>query len=119
MKKARKVDDKAGKDDISQSGSDDSDPGFDYEGDKNEAGYPHGQGLATYTNGDTYKGSWVDRKREGDGTYTYANKNTYEGQWADDEMHGGGVMTYAADGRKEKGEWVRGVSQGPTIQPAA
>lgn len=56
----------------------------------------NGKVTATYTNGDTYQGDFVEGVREGSGTYTYTNKLpeggevpiTYSGQWLENEKSG-------------------------------
>ena len=45
--------------------------GNKYVGDLQD-GQPHGRGEMTYSNGDTYKGSFVNGKRSGDGRLTHA-----------------------------------------------
>lgn len=42
-----------------------------------------GKGRASYTNGETYEGDYVDGKREGYGVYEYKNKYKYSGNWKD------------------------------------
>jgi hypothetical protein len=43
----------------------------------------HGQGTATYANGDVYVGEWKDGSENGQGTYTYADGLKYVGEWKD------------------------------------
>ena len=40
-----------------------------------------GQGVATYTNGDVYEGTFRDGKREGTGTMRYATGEEATGDW--------------------------------------
>jgi hypothetical protein len=39
-----------------------------------------GKGVATYPNGDTYEGDYVDGRRTGKGRYTFANGDKYDGE---------------------------------------
>lgn len=43
-----------------------------------------GQGTYTFSNGDTYMGSFSDNKFNGTGTYKKDN-NTYKGTWENNE----------------------------------
>ena len=40
-----------------------------------------GEGVATYANGNVYKGAFKDNKRHGQGEMTFANGAVYNGQW--------------------------------------
>ena len=46
----------------------------------------HGQGTATWANGNKYVGGWKDDKFHGQGTYTWADGNKYVGEWKDGEL---------------------------------
>ncbi len=67
-------------------------------------GVMHGQGTATYLNGDRYDGEWVQGKRSGLGRYAHGSGDVYEGQWSNERKHGLGVDTFA-DGRGYRGEF--------------
>ena len=43
----------------------------EYDGDRNEEGERHGNGKATYSNGDKYTGQFEKGKRSGTGTYHF------------------------------------------------
>lgn len=58
-----------------------------------------GRAKATYPNGETYEGDYVDGIREGQGKYTYKNKYTYEGQWVQNQKDGRGIFTYRKKGK--------------------
>ena len=42
-----------------------------YEGERNQKGEPHGQGIVTYSSGDKYLGEFKNGKRNGHGTFTF------------------------------------------------
>mmetsp|Transcript_96862 Transcript_96862/g.273771 ORF Transcript_96862/g.273771 Transcript_96862/m.273771 type:complete len:272 (+) Transcript_96862:117-932(+) len=70
-----------------------------------------GEGLAKYVDAegewsDTYKGLFIDGRRQGKGIYTFkANGDRYEGQFEDNCKHGFGKMTYEKSyGDPEKDE---------------
>ncbi len=67
-------------------------------------GVMHGQGTATYLNGDRYDGEWVQGKRSGLGRYAHGSGDVYEGLWSNERKHGLGVDTFA-DGRGYRGEF--------------
>ena len=92
-----------------------------YEGDRNEAGERHGQGKAELPNGDRYKGSYGNGKRNGQvseqnltiiiinltplirqGTYKFKSGAIYVGEYADNKKHGQGTFFYP-DGSKYEG----------------
>lgn len=76
---------------------------FEYEGPlKNN--HPHGNGLATYTNGDVYVGQYKDGKKHGLGTYTWAGGDKYVGEFSNDKEHGKGTYTWT-NGDKYVGEF--------------
>ena len=70
--------------------------GFRYEGIMNEKSQPHGQGIATLINGETYEGDFEKNKKHGYGTYTYLNNDVYIGEWKDDNPWNG--TRYDKDG---------------------
>jgi len=66
-------------------------------------GVMHGQGSATYLNGDRYDGEWLCGKRSGLGRYSHGSGDVYEGLWSSEKKEGLGVDTFA-DGRGYRGE---------------
>ena len=50
--------------------------GGEYEGERNPDEERHGQGKATYTNGDTYEGEFKFGKRDGPGVYRFESNNS-------------------------------------------
>lgn len=46
----------------------------------------------SYANGDTYKGNFVDGRKEGNGVYIDSNGNTYEGNFVKNLKHGKGTF---------------------------
>ena len=83
-------------------------------------GARHGAGTASYPNGDTYEGQYVDGARHGAGLYVYAAQPpaeegeepkppmaVYDGRWKAGMRSGLGTMTYAS-GEKYQGSFVDG-----------
>ncbi len=75
-----------------------------WEGERNEEKLPHGQGKATYPNGDIYIGRIENNNREKQGKYIWKppaegqHGGTYEGEYESNKKHGMGVMKYPDDG---------------------
>jgi hypothetical protein len=44
-------------------------------------GQKHGNGTETNSNGEIYKGEWINNKREGNGVLQYLIGMKYEGEW--------------------------------------
>ena len=72
-----------------------------YTGGYNSYGEKHGEGEMVWSNGDTYKGNFVNDVREGHGTLTFAPPNPtqtdggeYVGDWVNNQMHGSGTRRY-------------------------
>lgn len=86
-----------------------------YEGSYNNRGEKHGEGVMTWSNGDVFKGSFVNDKRRGHGTITFNGSNQdggeYVGEWLDDKMHGSGTRRYR-NGDMYAGTFVAGKRQG-------
>eukprot|EP00831_Metopus_contortus_P027472 TRINITY_DN23082_c0_g1_i1.p1 TRINITY_DN23082_c0_g1~~TRINITY_DN23082_c0_g1_i1.p1 ORF type:complete len:145 (-),score=43.01 TRINITY_DN23082_c0_g1_i1:79-513(-) len=53
-----------------------------------------GKAKATYSNGETYDGDFVEGIREGKGKYIYASGFEYEGEFQANHRHGIGKMSY-------------------------
>lgn len=51
-------------------------------------GYPHGEGVYTYNNGDVYKGTFVKGLKNGKGTLTKADGSVKEGFWKEGDYTG-------------------------------
>lgn len=89
-----------------------------YDGEYNSYGEKHGQGEMRWSNGDVYKGSFVDDVRQGHGTLTFAATNPteadggeYAGDWTANQMHGNGTRRYP-NGDLYVGEYVSGKRHG-------
>lgn len=52
-----------------------------------------GSATASYPNGDTYTGDFLDGRKHGPGIYTYANGDVYDGVYENDLRHGLGRFT--------------------------
>lgn len=70
-----------------------------YSGEVDEAGKPHGEGTAQFSNGDrkSYTGGWVHGIMEGEATYIYTNGDTFKGRFINGVFHEG-RYTFASDG---------------------
>ena len=66
-----------------------------YDGEVNSENIPHGQGQITHNDGSSYKGNWINGRKNGRGIFVYKNGNTYDGEWIDDRMNGEGVMIWS------------------------
>ena len=75
-----------------------------YEGEVDDKGLPHGEGVATHPDGRSFTGHWQHGKWHGEGTLIYADGSTYDGEWLDGKWHGQGIFAYA-DGRTIVGAW--------------
>ena len=85
-----------------------------YFGELNEAGQRHGYGEITYSNSDTYKGSWVNDKPEGRGVYIWKESGRYEGDFLAAKMHGNGKRVYST-GNVYTGQFADGKKSGNGI----
>ena len=54
----------------------------------NESRTYTGKGVFTFAIGDSYKGDWLNGKRNGFGVYVWSNGNKYIGNWANDKLSG-------------------------------
>lgn len=83
---------------------------YSYEGEL-DAGRAHGQGIATFANGDHYEGSWRAGSFWGQGSMTYADGSSYAGEWEANRFHGNGTLQ-KADGSIYTGGWKQGRQEG-------
>ena len=92
-------------------------------------GNRHGEGSATFPNGDTYKGSFADGARSGQGAYSYAAAPPaeegeepkppvaeYDGKWKDGAKDGVGILTFTG-GAKYHGMFKAGQYDGQACAP--
>lgn len=70
-----------------------------YEGELNDDGKKHGQGMYRWPNGRTYVGEWFENQMHGEGVESWPNGSRYEGQFQGNKRHGRGTFTWA-DGRQ-------------------
>ncbi|CAF1285840.1 unnamed protein product [Adineta steineri] len=75
-----------------------------YEGELNNEGEKHGQGMYRWQNGRTYVGEWYKNQMEGDGVESWPNGSRYQGQFKANKRHGQGTFTWA-DSRQYIGEY--------------
>ncbi len=81
-----------------------------YEGEiKN--GFPNGQGILTFPDGEKYVGEYKDGQRNVQGTYTWNDGGKYVGEYKDGKYDGQGTYTWS-DGRKYEGEYKDGKKNG-------
>ncbi|EDO30644.1 predicted protein, partial [Nematostella vectensis] len=82
-----------------------------YEGDKDERGFFHGTGTASFQGGHVYSGSFVNGKMEGSGKYVWVNGIIYEGDFKNNVIDGKGLYTWT-DGSTYEGEVESGLRHG-------
>lgn len=68
-------------------------------------------GTATYTNGDTYTGDFVEGKKHGHGVYLFRNGDEYEGPYNDNLRDGIGQMKFVT-GARYNGNFSKGQKHG-------
>ena len=85
-------------------------PKCKYVGDKNEAGEPHGRGMAVFERG-KYRGDWVNGAFHGTGELILNNGLHYVGEFSCNKMHGNGKLRFG-DGRLYEGELRNGKLHG-------
>jgi hypothetical protein len=71
----------------------------------------HGQGTATFTNGDTYDGQYSFDQRHGKGIYSWNDGRVYSGGFVADRREGQGLYTWP-DGAKFEGSFRDGQHDG-------
>lgn len=86
-----------------------------YEGEVNEiTNHRHGYGITKMSNGDIYRGEYLNDKRNGYGTYTYdtsIGEEYYEGHFVNNKRDGYGVYTYR-DKSVYAGWWKENLKEG-------
>ena len=87
---------------------------YEYRGDVDGRGLPHGKGDVTYADGTSYSGHWRHGHKHGAGRLSWPEATGaddkgryYDGQWAHDLRHGCGVYV-GRDGTRFEGEWHEG-----------
>ena len=75
------------------------------------ANIPHGQGKATFVNGDRYEGEWSRGKRSGQGKMTWTKGGEWVGEFRDGQPWNGRGVYHFANGRYE-GDVVNGAQHG-------
>ena len=61
---------------------------FRYEGQMDQHGNYHGQGVWSYAGGDRYEGGWREACHHGHGTHTSADGTVQSGQWEKGSFRG-------------------------------
>lgn len=67
---------------------------LNYEGEFNALNQRHGEGTASFANGDTYKGEWSNNLRDGYGTLNYLSGDIYRGEFKNGFPNGRGQYIY-------------------------
>ena len=70
-----------------------------------------GKGTYVWANGDRYTGDFMAGKRHGKGTYIWANGDRYEGEYVNDKRHGKGTYIWA-NRDQYKGDFFKGQRHG-------
>ncbi|MDC0230325.1 caspase family protein [Aureispira] len=68
---------------------------------------PHGRGAYFNKQGSTYKGPFIEGRRQGYGTFTWTNGDKYIGEYFNNMRHGEGIYIFA-NGTQQKGIWEKG-----------
>ena len=68
----------------------------------------NGYGKKVYKSGSSYKGYFVNGKRDGKGTYDYYKGHKYIGLWSKGKKHGEGTMYSSTSRVMESGTWTYG-----------
>jgi len=85
--------------------------GDEYFGELNKEDEFHGKGTLTFSDGQTYTGSWKNDLNHGKGIYTWPSGDTYDGDWKNGNEHGKGIYTWH-NGNKYIGEYKNGLRHG-------
>lgn len=81
---------------------------YEYVGQVDDDGKPHGYGRKRYKDGRYYTGEFLNDKKEGKGTIQYKNGDVYTGDFIDDNKHGEGVYEWKEKVRIYTGTWKDG-----------
>ncbi|XP_039643225.1 radial spoke head 10 homolog B isoform X2 [Perca fluviatilis] len=82
-----------------------------YEGETWEGQF-HGEGVACFEGGQTYKGEFVCNMPMGLGTYTWPDGSSYKGEVYNGIRHGTGTYKCAKNGVSYTGQWDQGKRHG-------
>ena len=77
-------------------------------------GKREGKGIYTYNNGDIYEGEYKNDLKEGFGIYKYKNGDIYEGNYKEGNYEGKGIYKYH-DGEIYNGEYKKDLRDGQGI----
>jgi hypothetical protein len=77
-----------------------------YEGEI-KIGFPNGQGILTFPDGEKYVGEYKDGQKNGHGTYTWNDGGKYVGEYKNGQKNGHGTYTFL-NGDNFEGEWKDG-----------
>ena len=82
-----------------------------YKGQTTLNGDANGKGTSIWTDGESYKGDWLNDRKHGQGRTIYPSGNMHEGQYADGYKNGACTVTFA-NGDKHEGSCVNGKPHG-------
>ncbi|KAK1385185.1 hypothetical protein POM88_022920 [Heracleum sosnowskyi] len=74
----------------------------------------HGYGNKGYRNGDYYEGMWRKNLQDGRGKYVWKNGNEYVGEWRNGLINGRCVLIWS-NGNRYDGNWENGVPKGSGV----
>ena len=86
-----------------------------YDGQLNKSNQPHGFGTSQFSNGDRYKGYFVNGCAHGHGEYTYKEGSIFQGNYAQDKRQGYGMFHWK-NGDKFYGEYKNDKREGVGLQ---
>ena len=66
----------------------------------------------SFPSGTTYRGGFLETKKEGRGFWKHPEGDTYEGEYSNNRQHGWGVYDFPDTGKKYVGQWVEGMMHG-------
>ena len=67
----------------------------------------HGEGVFTWPDGRSYRGSYENDAKSGFGIYEWPDGKKFEGQWKNGNQDGEGIFTNS-QGKSRKGIWENG-----------
>jgi len=85
-----------------------------YEGDRDEEGRRHGQGVCVWADGKRYEGAWVRGVISGSGRMDWVDGRSYVGQFEAGLKQGRGVFRWR-DGRQYEGGWLGDLQHGDGV----
>eukprot|EP01061_Rhynchopus_euleeides_P004985 TRINITY_DN14225_c0_g1_i1.p1 TRINITY_DN14225_c0_g1~~TRINITY_DN14225_c0_g1_i1.p1 ORF type:complete len:344 (+),score=111.79 TRINITY_DN14225_c0_g1_i1:182-1213(+) len=69
----------------------------------------------TFPSGTSFRGGFLETKKEGRGFWKHPEGETYEGEYHDNRQHGWGVYDFPDTGKRYAGQWVDGMMNGDGV----